>query len=293
MAIIYTYPTKATPVGADMVLISDTQDSNKTKQASISSIKDAIDVVDAVRALNSTFINMSPNTLTTGDVTITAELSATGTPNSSTYLRGDNTWAVLSPFALQQVLNIGNSAYYAPGVPTTNVSTIILGDASSGSPVDKITLNGRTGDITIVGVSKLEGDVEIGNVASIPGSNDLEVGGGITLLGGIGNPNAFTIGAGYDGAGNAPSNFSAGYFQFTTGATASTSLIQQGTGQITIGRASGASNIGRIQIGDNNTQSVKLQSTATGAGSITLQSSVGMTLLNDMFAADLGNTPAT
>ena len=35
MAIIYTYPIKTTPVDADKVLISDSQDSNKTKQVTI------------------------------------------------------------------------------------------------------------------------------------------------------------------------------------------------------------------------------------------------------------------
>ena len=32
MAIIYTYPTKATPANDDLVLISDSADGNKTKQ---------------------------------------------------------------------------------------------------------------------------------------------------------------------------------------------------------------------------------------------------------------------
>ena len=49
MAIIYTYPTKAAAV-ADKVLISDSADENKTKNASISSIRDAIDVVDVISA---------------------------------------------------------------------------------------------------------------------------------------------------------------------------------------------------------------------------------------------------
>jgi len=49
MAIIYTYPTKAA-AAADLVLISDSADENKTKNASISSIRDAIDVVDVISA---------------------------------------------------------------------------------------------------------------------------------------------------------------------------------------------------------------------------------------------------
>ena len=38
MAIIYTYPTKATLALADKVLISDSADNNKTKQVKVSSL---------------------------------------------------------------------------------------------------------------------------------------------------------------------------------------------------------------------------------------------------------------
>ncbi len=47
MAIIYTYPTKAA-AAADKVLISDSADEFKTKNASIDSIRDAINVVDVI-----------------------------------------------------------------------------------------------------------------------------------------------------------------------------------------------------------------------------------------------------
>ena len=38
MAVIYSYPTKATPVGADKVLISDSADNNATKQVTVTSL---------------------------------------------------------------------------------------------------------------------------------------------------------------------------------------------------------------------------------------------------------------
>ena len=38
MAIIYTYPVKTNPVGDDLILISDSADSNKTKQAKASTL---------------------------------------------------------------------------------------------------------------------------------------------------------------------------------------------------------------------------------------------------------------
>ena len=42
---------------------------------------------------NGTFVNLSTATALTAKDIITADLSATGTPSASTYLRGDNTWS--------------------------------------------------------------------------------------------------------------------------------------------------------------------------------------------------------
>ena len=49
--------------------------------------------VDSVRALDTEFIDMTPTTPQTGNVEVTASLSATGTPDNTTFLRGDNVWA--------------------------------------------------------------------------------------------------------------------------------------------------------------------------------------------------------
>jgi len=51
MAIIYTYPTKAAPTADDLVLISDAADSNKTKNAKISSIQSLVSGVNSVNGL--------------------------------------------------------------------------------------------------------------------------------------------------------------------------------------------------------------------------------------------------
>ena len=69
MAVIYTFPTKGTPVGADLVLLSDSEDDNNTKNATIASMvaSNAIDVVDTVTASGSG-ITASPNK---GNVVIT------------------------------------------------------------------------------------------------------------------------------------------------------------------------------------------------------------------------------
>ena len=47
----------------------------------------------SVTTTDGTFIDLTPNSATTGAVTVTADLSATGTASSTTFLRGDNVWA--------------------------------------------------------------------------------------------------------------------------------------------------------------------------------------------------------
>jgi hypothetical protein len=47
----------------------------------------------SVTTTDGTFIDLTPNSATTGAVTVTADLSATGTASATTFLRGDNVWA--------------------------------------------------------------------------------------------------------------------------------------------------------------------------------------------------------
>ena len=76
MAIIYTYPTKATPADADLILISDSADSNKTKQVTVASIKGLTSGVTSVAATLPLVASAA-----TGDTTLSLSgLSALGTP---------------------------------------------------------------------------------------------------------------------------------------------------------------------------------------------------------------------
>jgi hypothetical protein len=98
MAIIYTYPTKATLALADKVLISDSADANKTKNATITSIKDAIDVVDSITATLP--LEATPST---GAVTISSRAYGGGATTgfvpsggtSGNYLDGAGTWSTI------------------------------------------------------------------------------------------------------------------------------------------------------------------------------------------------------
>jgi hypothetical protein len=53
-------------------------------------------IVETVTTTDGTYIDLTPNTATDGNVTVTADLSAQGTADSTTFLRGDNVWATPS-----------------------------------------------------------------------------------------------------------------------------------------------------------------------------------------------------
>jgi len=53
-------------------------------------------IVETVVTINGDYIDLTPTTAASGDVTITADLSAGGTASATTYLRGDNSWEPIS-----------------------------------------------------------------------------------------------------------------------------------------------------------------------------------------------------
>lgn len=84
-------------------------------------------IVQTVTTTNSTFINLTPTTPSSGAVTVTAGLSATGTPGVTNFLRGDNTWStaltsvgIISPLS---TLSISNSPLTADGDISIDLST--------------------------------------------------------------------------------------------------------------------------------------------------------------------------
>ena len=126
MAIIYTYPVKASPVDADLVLISDSADSNNTKQVKVSSIRGATvsGVADVnISAVTSTLSSGAPlvSLPNSGNVIITSRAYA-GAANvghvptggsATTFLRGDGSWIVPTN-TTYDIMGSGNS--YAAGL---------------------------------------------------------------------------------------------------------------------------------------------------------------------------------
>jgi len=103
MAINYTYPLKEIPTVSDNLLIIDNEDTvnpQSTKTVTMQSVVNLVSGGGGVTDFTSTagtFINVTANAAATGSVSIgTVDLSATGTPDATTFLRGDNTWSTIS-----------------------------------------------------------------------------------------------------------------------------------------------------------------------------------------------------
>ena len=111
----------------------------------------------SVNTSDGTFIDLTPNTASTGAVTVAADLSATGTPGNTTFLRGDNVWATIP----------SSNNYFVTGASfnTTNgVLTITGNNAAVGATVD---LDGRY--VTSSGVTSVS-QTHAGNAFAVGGS---------------------------------------------------------------------------------------------------------------------------
>jgi len=171
MAIIYSYPEIPDVQGGDLLLISDTGAPNKpTRSVDIDDLATYIGTVvgvgsvESIDTSNTSFINMTPTVPATGNVELTASLSASGTPDNTKFLRGDNVWAEVAGIQGSGTANytarwtdsdtLGIGALYDNG---TNVG---IGTTSPGStlPADSET---ATKALQLTGVSGSAGDTAV------------------------------------------------------------------------------------------------------------------------------------
>ena len=103
--------------------------------------------VTTVNTLDSQFINLTPNTASNGAVTITAQLSAGGSPTAQNFLRGDNVWAV--PAGGGTVTSV--DAGVGISVDSTDPANVIVSNTGVLSNIagTGISISGATGNSTI------------------------------------------------------------------------------------------------------------------------------------------------
>lgn len=157
-----------------------------------------VDGVTSVATSNGTFVNVTGGTITSTG-TITGDLSATGTPGVTTFLRGDNTWAV--PAGAGSVTTVSaTTAGDALDVAVTNPTTTpALGFTWAGSaaqyisgegnlvtfpsiPFTSLTTTGTSGAATLnAGVLNIPEYAGSGTVTSVSGGNGITVTGTATV----------------------------------------------------------------------------------------------------------------
>lgn len=158
MSIITTYPRISSVSGEDLLIIADMSVlGTPTRTVKVSQLVGSggggTGTVLEVNGGNSNFINITGGPITVSG-TLTATLSAEGTPGPSTYLRGDNQWATIPGGGSGTVTSVSYS---------TNIAafTASVADATS-TPSLTLNLNGgSTGQF-------LRQD---GTWATVPGGN--------------------------------------------------------------------------------------------------------------------------
>ena len=155
--------------------------------------------VTTITTQDSQYINLTPNSSSNGAVTITAQLSAIGSPSSLNFLRGDNVWAVPAGGGTVTSINAGvgiavnNSNPSDPIVSNTGVLSNIAGTGISiSSATGNSTITNTAPDQTVVitgsGDTTVTGTYPNFNVSSDSGVTQIVAGNDISIspVGGTG-----------------------------------------------------------------------------------------------------------
>lgn len=97
----------------------------------------ATSAVESIDTTDGTFINLTPTARTTGNVVVTADLSASGTADATTFLRGDNAWVAADNYDYWVLDADGNGA-------TANISSGDTADFVGGLKITTDSTSGGT-----------------------------------------------------------------------------------------------------------------------------------------------------
>ena len=169
MSIIYSYPTSQ-PTVDDLLIGTDVNDENATKSFTVQSLVSLINAangsgtVTSVQIATDAFLSATGGPITDAGV-ITMGLTATGTPSTTTFLRGDNQWVTPTISAGISIFNesilltndVSSINFVGNGVSSSsdalgNTTVNILGATSTVDSVDAgtgISVNQTTGDIVV------------------------------------------------------------------------------------------------------------------------------------------------
>ena len=155
--------------------------------------------VTTITTQDSQYINLTPNSSSNGAVTITAQLSAAGSPTSSNFLRGDNVWAVpagggtVTSVTAGTGIAVNNSNPSDPIVSNTGVLSNIAGTGISiSSATGNSTITNTAPDQTVVitgsGDTTVTGTYPTFNISSDSGVTQIVAGNDISIspVGGTG-----------------------------------------------------------------------------------------------------------
>lgn len=127
--------------------------------------------VSSIDTTDTTFIDMTPASAQTGQVTLTAALSATGTPSSTTFLRGDNSWVTPAGNT--------NTTYTLPvSNGASPAMTLVAGGTGSGT-VSTVNFQGTGNQLVATGTGADTITYSLPSTLVSPGS--IQTGLGVTV----------------------------------------------------------------------------------------------------------------
>jgi len=184
MSIIYSYPT-IQPTVDDLLIGTDVGDDNATKSFTVQSLVSLINAaagsgtVTSVQIATDAFLTATGGPITDAG-TITMGLTATGTPDTTTFLRGDNQWVVptvsagIGVYSSNVLLtsDLSSANFTGAGVVVSsdvdgNVLVNIAGAVNAVESINAgsgINLNSTTGNVIVTNTG-ITGLVEGGGIS--------------------------------------------------------------------------------------------------------------------------------